>query len=79
MKTTTAGKEIQTQARALLADIEGAPTTSLPRRETIVDWLNAFLVRTDKKGYVLGETEAADLNELDQFLRTYDVPVAAAA
>jgi len=78
MKSTSAGKEIQTQARALLADIAGPPATSLPRRATIVDWLNAFLVRTDKKGYVLGETEAADLNELDQFLRTYDVPVAAA-
>jgi hypothetical protein len=66
----------QTQARALLADIQGAPTTLIPRREPIVGWLTAFLLRSDRTGYVMGATEADDLIALDQFLRTYQVPIA---
>ena len=76
MKNTTPETANQTQAKALLADIQGAPTTLIPRREPIVEWLNAFLLRSRQKDYVLGETEADDLIALDQFLRTYDVPVA---
>ena len=79
MENTANRKTNQTQARALLADIQSAPTTVIPRREPIVVWLNAFLLRSDQKDYVMGETEAADLIALDQFLRTYHVPVAAPA
>ena len=80
MKNHTAGEQSnQVHARALLADIQGAPQTSLPRRETLVDWLNAFLVRADRRGYVSEATETADLVALDKFLRSHEVPVAAAA
>lgn len=65
-----------TQARGLRADILGAPTVWLPRREILLEWLNGFLSRSGKAKYELGETEASDLTELDQFLRTQQVPVA---
>jgi len=64
-------------AKALLADIQGAPSTFLPRRDALVDWLNAYLLRSDRRGYVMDPTETADLLELEKFLRTHDVPVAA--
>jgi hypothetical protein len=66
-----------TQARALRADILGAPTVWLPRRETLLEWLNGFLLRAQKTRYELGETEANDLVALDQFLRRKKIPVAA--
>jgi hypothetical protein len=66
----------QTHARSLLADLKRAPGTPIPRRETIVDWLNAYLVRSDKTGYVAGPEEAADLIALDEFLRSHQIPVA---
>ena len=78
-QSTTDGKTKQAQARALLADIQEAPDTAIPRRDTIVAWLNSFLARSDRKGYVLGETEADDLIALDQFLRSCAVPVAVVA
>jgi len=65
-----------THARALRADILGAPTVWLPRRETMLLWLNAFLKRVEAPKYVLGETETADLVALDQFLRKKKLPVA---
>jgi hypothetical protein len=78
MKHYTADeKGTQTHAKALLADIQGAPSTFLPRRETLVDWLNAYLLRSDRRGYVVDATETADLAELEKFLREHDVPVAA--
>ncbi len=73
---TFAGKTNQMQAQTLLADIEAAPSTALPRREAVVAWLNAFLARSNHKNYVMGETEADDLIALNKFLRTYDVPAA---
>ena len=76
---TTEDKNHQTHARSLLADIEGAPGTILPRRETIVEWLNGYLLRTDRRGYVMDPTEADDLIELDKFLRLHAVPVAVRA
>jgi hypothetical protein len=69
-------QEQLTHARALQADILGAPAIWLPRRETLLLWLNAFLKRAESAKYVLGETEAADLVALDQFLRKKKLPVA---
>ena len=80
MKHYTAGeKPNQTHARSLLAGIEGAPETYLPRREIIVDWLNGYLLRSDRRGYVMEPTEADDMVALDKFLRTHEVPVASRA
>lgn len=69
-------KTHQTQARALLADIQDAPETIIPRREAIVDWLNAYLLRSNRKEYVMEQTDADDLIALKKFLRAYQVPVA---
>jgi FAD/FMN-containing dehydrogenase len=80
MKHSTAEeKPNQTHARSLLADIQGAPETFLPRRETIVDWLNAYLLRSDRRGYVMEPTEADDLAAVEKLLRSHKVPVAARA
>jgi putative SOS response-associated peptidase YedK len=68
-----------THARALLADIHHSPDILLPRRETLTDWLDAFLVRAEAPAYDLQETEAADLIDLDQYLRTLKMPAAAPA
>ena len=74
---TAEEKPIQTHARSLLADIQGAPETFLPRREPIVDWLNAYLLRSDRRGYVTEPAEAADLVAVEKLLRSHKVPVAA--
>ena len=63
-------------ARALRADILAAPSVWLPRRETLLEWLEKFLQRVVVPNYALGETEAADLVALDKFLRKKMVPVA---
>jgi hypothetical protein len=64
------------QARALQADILAAPAVWLPRRENMLLWLSAFVQRASAPKYELGETEAADLAALDQFLRKKQLPVA---
>jgi hypothetical protein len=64
------------RARALRADILGAPAVWLPRRETMLLWLDSFLKRAESAKYVPGETESADLAALDQFLRKKKLPVA---
>jgi hypothetical protein len=69
-------KEHVLHARQLLADIVGAPTVWLPRREVVTDWLNQFIARAAQPAFVLGETEAEDLTALDQFLRKKKIPVA---
>ena len=61
-------------ARALLADIHRSPDILLPRRATLTEWLDAFLVRAEAPAYHLQETEAADLIDLDQYLRTLKLP-----
>ena len=77
MKHATAEeKPNQIHARSLLADIQGSPDTALPRRETIVDWLNSYLLRSDRRSYVMQPTEADDLIAVDKFLRTHHIPVA---
>ena len=63
-------------ARTLRADILAAPAVWLPRREALLQWLDGFLLRAGGPAYALGETEAADLKALDQFLRRQLVPVA---
>ena len=65
------------QARALRADIVAAPDVWLPRRDVVLDWLDGFLRRAEARTYELGETEASDLDALEQFLRRKKVPVAA--
>jgi hypothetical protein len=78
MKNHTAEEKTnQLLAKSLLADIQGAPTAFLPRRDTLVDWLNAYLLRAARPGYVMDPTEADDLAELEKFIRAHDVPVAA--
>ncbi len=62
------------QARALRAELMAAPDVWLPRRQVIMDWLNAFLMRAERPEYDLGPTEAADLAALSQFLRKQKVP-----
>lgn len=61
-------------ARALRADILAAPDVWLPRREVLLEWLDAFVRRAARATYSLGETEAADLTALDQFLRKKGIP-----
>ncbi len=61
-------------ARALRAEILGAPTVWLPRREVMVDWLNDFVERAEAPAFALGETESADLIALSAFLRKKKVP-----
>jgi hypothetical protein len=63
-------------ARALLADIQAAPDTYIPRREILTEWLSSFLVRAQAPRYDLGDTEVADLTALDQFLRGKHVATA---
>jgi len=69
-------KEQLIHARALRADILGAPTVWLPRREAMLLWLDSFLKRAESPKYELGQTEAGDLAALDQFLRKKKLPVA---
>jgi hypothetical protein len=66
------------RAQAMRDEINAAPDVWLPRREILLDWLNAFVQRAEKPSYELGETEAADLTALDRFLRRKRVPVAPA-
>jgi len=68
-------KEHLIHARTLRADILAAPGVWLPRREILLEWLNAFLLRAESSKYELEETEASDLTALDQFLRRKKVPV----
>jgi len=78
MKHYTADeKSNQTQAKSLLAGIQGAPETYLPRRAVIVDWLNGYLLRSDRRGYVMDPAESDDLVALEKFLRAHEVPTAA--
>jgi hypothetical protein len=79
MKTNNQQTPDALKALSLQSDIQQAAATLLPRREPILDWLKAFLSRAGQKGYILGETEADDLNSLEAFLREYGVPVAAKA
>jgi len=67
------------QARALLADIEGAPDVALPRRLVFIAWLRDFLNRTHRKGSVPLAVDAENLVALDQFLRSCSVRVATRA
>jgi hypothetical protein len=69
-------KEHVLHAQQLLADISGAPSVWLPRREVVTDWLKQFIVRAALPSFVLGDTEAEDLTALDQFLRKKKIPVA---
>ena len=71
-------KEHLIHARALRAEITGAPEVWLPRRDTLLEWLNAFLLRAEAPKYGLGATEAADLEALALFLRKKKVPLAPA-
>lgn len=64
------------RARSLRADLLASPTVWLPRREILLEWLNAFLARAKATEYELGATEADDLAAVDRFLRTNQIPIA---
>ena len=66
------------RANALRGEILAAPDVWIPRRDSLLDWLNAFVLRAAAPSYELGETEAADLMALDRFLRHRKVPSALA-
>lgn len=66
-------KNCQAKARGLLAAIQASISVFFPRRDPIVAWLNSFISRSTQKGFILGETEADDLTELEKFLRKYGV------
>ncbi|HVW22797.1 MAG TPA: hypothetical protein VHC86_16400 [Opitutaceae bacterium] len=68
-----------THACTLRSEIVGSPATWLPRREDLLEWLNAFVARSHRASYELGETEEADLAALDAYLRRMKVPAAGAA
>jgi len=46
---------------------------------TIVDWLEAYLRRSDRRGYVMDPAEDSDLNALARFLRVNGIAVSVAA
>ncbi len=77
MNRTAKDNPTQSQARSLLADIHGAATALIPRRDTIVTWLDAFLVRVGVRGYVAEQADTEDLAALDLFLRELQIPIAA--
>jgi hypothetical protein len=66
------------RANAMRGEILAAPDVWLPRRDSLLDWLNAFVLRAAAPSYALGETEEADLKALDRFLRHRKVPAALA-
>lgn len=64
-------------ARSLRADVIAAPATWIPRREIILDWLNAFITRAQISSYSMDEVEGTDLAALELFLRKMKTPVTA--
>jgi hypothetical protein len=79
MTSITAPNSNQTLAKSLLADIQASRPSSFPRRETLLDWLRAYLVRSDEKGYATEHQDGLDLIAVDQFLHSYSVPANATA
>ena len=80
MKPHSADDETpRAHARSLLADIHGAPNTTLPRRDALVIWLDAFLLRAGQRGYATEPAEIADLAALEKFLRAHAIPITATA
>ncbi len=69
-------KASQVRARSLLADLNGSPLIAIPRRDPIVAWLNAYLIRSDRRGFEAKPTDEEDMIAVDQHLRTYAVPLA---
>jgi hypothetical protein len=66
------------RANSMRGEILAAPDVWIPRRDTLLDWLNAFLLRAAAPSYELGETEEDDLKALERFLRHRKVPAALA-
>ncbi len=71
MNTTT-----MTQARALQADLLGSAHIWIPRREILMDWLKAFLIRGAKPNYVADQDDTEGLDAIGVFLRQSSIPVA---
>ncbi len=66
----------QAHARSLLDNIHGVPDIAFPRRDTIVEWLKAYLGETQRKGHVETQEETENLAALERFLRVQKVPAA---
>jgi hypothetical protein len=64
----------QAYARSLLEDIQSAATGVLPRREILLNWLDAFLQRTAQMGFQLKPDELDTLLALDRLLRVNRIP-----
>jgi hypothetical protein len=41
-----------------------------------VEWLDAYLVRAGRAGYITGDSEAKDLTAVGRLLRSCEVPMA---
>lgn len=75
MNTALESRTSPMHARSLLTAINDASARYFPRREIIVEWLEAYLARTPDEGAVIDD-EKADLVALDRYLRSNHVTVA---
>jgi hypothetical protein len=64
------------QALALQQSIMSSPEIWLPRRDSLLEWLNNFVKRAESSTFVLGETEAADLADLELFISKKKIQIA---
>jgi hypothetical protein len=56
------------QALALQHAITHAPDTWLPRRDSLLDWLNNFVKRAESASFIPQASEVADLADLQLFI-----------
>jgi hypothetical protein len=64
----------RTYATSLLADIQAVARNGLPRQEVLLDWLDEFLLRSKKRGFVMAQADVDDLTALDLFVRANQIP-----
>lgn len=71
--STTSERNGQAEASELLTVIQRSLTVFFPRRDEVVAWLNDFIRRSGRRGFILDETDSDNLTELEKFLRAYGV------
>ena len=64
----------QAYARSLLDDIQAVAAEVLPRRDLLINWLDAFVQRAGQFGFQLEPDELDTLIALDRFLRINRIP-----